>query len=88
MNTLTFVSDNPISFFGIVKLVEIIGEVAYKFTAEFKESHATTTWRDIERMRHILVHGYYQVSPDVIDLVIKEDLPALKVQIESYLREM
>ncbi len=86
--TDTFISDNPISFFGIVKLVEIIGEAAYKLTADFKKSHATTPWRDIERMRHILVHGYYQVSPDVVELVIKEDLHALRVQIESYLCEM
>ncbi|MCM1030898.1 MAG: DUF86 domain-containing protein [Oscillibacter sp.] len=86
--TDTFISDNPINFFGIVKLVEIIGEAAYKLTTEFKASHATTPWRDIERMRHVLVHGYYQVAPDVIELVIKEDLPVLKLQIESYLCEM
>ena len=34
------VRDNPIVFYGFVKLVEIIGEAVYMLTKEFRESHS------------------------------------------------
>ncbi|WP_367949482.1 HepT-like ribonuclease domain-containing protein [uncultured Duncaniella sp.] len=42
----------------------------------------------IERMRHVLVHGYYTVGYDFIKEVIETDIPLLKEQISRYLREM
>jgi len=38
-------------------------------------------------MRHILVHGYYQVDSRIIWKTIMEDLPLLKEQISRYLEE-
>ena len=42
-----------------------MGEAVYKLTKEFKESHTETPWRMIEKMRHILVHDYYQINLDI-----------------------
>ncbi|MCQ2310067.1 MAG: DUF86 domain-containing protein [Bacteroidales bacterium] len=42
----------------------------------------------IEKMRHILVHDYYQINKNVLWQVITEDLPALKIQVNDYLKEM
>lgn len=42
----------------------------------------------IEKMRHILVHDYYQINKDILWSVITEDLPALKAQIQQYLDEI
>ena len=36
-------------------------------------------------MRHILVHDYYQVNKDILWMVITDDLPVLKQQVEGYL---
>jgi len=47
--------------------------------------HADTPWEQIEKMRHVLVHGYYQILPEVLWLTIKDDLPALKANIRNYL---
>lgn len=77
-----------LEFFGIIKLLEIIGEAAYKLTIEFKESHPSTPWKFIIGMRHILVHGYYQVNYKDVVKTIKEDLPILRIQIQSYLNEL
>lgn len=44
---------------------KIVGEAVYKLTKEFKESHTETPWRMIEKMRHILVHDYYQINLDM-----------------------
>lgn len=59
----------------------------YKLTPEFKNTHAETPWRQIERMRHVLVHGYYTVGYDFIKEVVETDIPILKNQIDRYLCE-
>lgn len=67
--------------------IQIIGEAVYRLTPEFKTSHTDVMWRIIEKMRHILVHDYYQVNHHIMWLVITEDLPILKPQIEKYIKE-
>lgn len=81
------IEENSLEYFGIVKLIEIIGEATYKLTPDFKSSHAETPWRQIERMRHVLVHGYYTVGYDFIKEVIETDIPILREQINRYLNE-
>lgn len=76
---------NSMLFFAVVKNVEIIGEAAYKLTHDFTQAHPETPWRQIIAMRHILVHGYYQVTASEIYNVYKQDLPILYKQIISYL---
>lgn len=34
-------------------------------------------WKQIEGMRHILVHGYFSISAEVLWDVIQNDIPAL-----------
>ena len=65
--------------------VQIVGEAVYKLTKEFKKSHTETPWRMIEKMRHILVHDYYQINLDILWIVINEDLPVLEEQIKKYI---
>ena len=71
----------------MVKNVEIIGEAAYMLSQEFKDSHPQTPWKIIIGMRHILVHGYFEVEPDEIWNVIDKDLKPLQAQLESFLKE-
>lgn len=67
--------------------IQIIGEAVYKLSKEFKESHPDTPWAAIEKMRHILVHDYFQVNMRIMWMVITEDLSPLKEQITGYLKE-
>lgn len=68
--------------------IQIIGEASYKLSKEFKQTHAKTPWRLIEKMRHILVHDYFTVDLDFVWLVITEDLAPLKKQVTDYLQEL
>lgn len=43
--------------------------------------------RDIERMRHVLVHGYYKIRPRQLWETITIDIPALKPMIEQLILE-
>lgn len=75
-------------YFAVVKNLEIIGEAAYMLTQDFKSSHPQTPWADIINMRHILVHGYYQVDSRIVWASIKNDIPILKNQILQYIQEI
>lgn len=77
--------NNSMLFYAVVKNIEIIGEAAYKLTQEFRDAHPQTPWRQIIGMRHILVHGYYQVESSEIFNLFVEDLPILLQQLEGYI---
>lgn len=76
-----------ILFYGLTKMAEIIGEAAYKLTLEFRDSHPELPWREIIGMRHLLVHGYFTISPDVLWDVIQNDIPNTIPILKTYLEE-
>lgn len=78
---------SKVLFFAVVKNIEIVGEATYMLTKEFKQSHQSIPWLVIEKMRHVLVHGYYTVSPEKVWDTVQEDLPILKEQIVALLNE-
>ena len=49
---------SKVLFFAVVKNIEIVGEATYMLTKEYKQSHQSVPWLVIEKMRHVLVHGY------------------------------
>jgi uncharacterized protein with HEPN domain len=81
-----FDSDS-ILFAAVSYYTMIIGEASYMLTKEFKDAHPGTPWRQIEGMRHHIVHGYYQVRKDMLWNVVVNDLKPLKEQINNYLTE-
>ena len=85
--TMEQAEKDAIIFFGFVKQLEIIGEATYKLTNEFREEHPETPWNKMEGMRHVLVHGYYLISPGKVWNVIENDLPTLRPQIEKFIEE-
>ena len=87
VNKEEFLTDK-MRYFAIVKNLEIVGEAAYMLTNDFKEKYISTPWRDIVRLRHILVHGYYQLEPEILWQTIITDLNILYSQIISYIEDM
>ena len=86
-HTLVDAKSDPIAYFGLVKHVEIIGEAVYKLTHEFRDTHPVLNWADIERMRHVLVHGYYKIRPDQLWETIVTDIPEIKPIIEQLIKQ-
>lgn len=68
-----------LKFYGIVKNIEIIREASYKLTSSFKTKHPEVPWDAISKMRHVLVHDYYQIDLNQVWNVIHTDLEPLKV---------
>ena len=80
-------NDDPILFGAIAYYTMIIGEAAYMLSKKFKDQHPSTPWRQIEGMRHHIVHGYAQIQKEMLWNVVQEDLLPLKAQLETYLTE-
>ena len=76
---------NKILRFAVIKNLEIVGEAAYLLTKAFKEAHAEIEWSAVIGMRHILVHGYYQIRDEIIWATIETDLLPLKASIQLIL---
>ena len=87
MHTLEDVMSDPIIFYGYVKHIEIIGEAVYMLTKEYRSSHNEVNWDDIERMRHVLVHGYTQISDTKLWKTATKDLVVLNQIVSRYLSE-
>ena len=92
---LTFAEDkteeeletDKLKYYGLVKNIEIIGEAAYKLTHAFRRQHTETQWENIAKMRHVLVHDYYQIDPKEVWKVVHEDLYPLREQMTHYLAD-
>lgn len=85
--TLQQLNDDTMLFYATVKNIEIIGEAANKLTHAFCREHPETPWEFIMKMRHVLVHDYYQISSKEVWKVLKEDLRPLQEQVKSYIAE-
>ena len=78
---------SKVLFFAVVKNIEMVGDATYMLTKEYKQSHQSVPWLVIEKMRHVLVHGYYTTSPEKVWETVQEDIPLLKEQIVALLNE-
>lgn len=79
---------DKILFYGMSKMTEIIGEAAYKLTHEFTASHPELPWKQVIGMRHILVHGYFKITPEDLWDVIQNDIPTMIPVLEKYLEDL
>ena len=69
----------------VVHHLEIIGETARSIPQEFKNNHPGIPWRQISRMRNVLIHIYFGIDQDVIWEIVEHDLPVLKASIDAIL---
>ena len=86
VNYEEFVKDK-MRYFAIMKNVEIIGEAANMLTSDFRNQHPELPWEQIIGMRHILVHGYAQISDMKLWRTVIKDLPLLHQFVSKWLTE-
>jgi uncharacterized protein with HEPN domain len=65
--------------------LQIVGEASRKLSDDFRTRQSAVPWRAIIGMRHHLVHGYFDVDPDVVWSAITERVPELKQQVQTIL---
>lgn len=69
----------------IVHHLMIIGEAASKMSQETREKYPDIPWVGTIDVRNIITHEYFRVDLNIIWIIIKNNLPDLKKQIEEIL---
>ena len=72
----------------IYRHVMIVGEAVWSLSQPLKDQNPLVPWKQIEGMRHIMVHDYFKVDWDIVYVTAQNHVPALKPQIEAMLRSL
>ena len=78
---------NKLCLYAVVYHIQIIGEATYKLTKEYRAKHSNMPWKMMEGMRHVLVHDYYNIKPQIVWGVVKKDIPSIKPLLQHLLNE-
>ena len=76
-----FDADPPVQS-HIYRHVMIVGEAIWQLSKEIKAKYPTIPWRQIEGMRHIMVHDYFKVDWDIVFNTATQHIPKLRSQIQ------
>ena len=82
-----FVNDIRI-YYSVMKNIEIIGEAANMLSKDFIDTYSGLPWKQIIGMRHVLVHGYAQVSNVDLWDTAKNDIDPLCQKVLEYLKDI
>jgi len=80
-------ADNEMQQVWVIHHLQIVGEAVYGLSQRFRADHPQIPWEQIIGMRHVLVHGYFEIDLDIVWAVIEKDLPPLKSAIEALLHQ-
>ena len=74
------------TFNAVVRSLEVIGEAAKSIPEEMREHAPDIPWRRMAEMRDKLIHHYFGVDPEIVWMVVKEELPPLYEKLQVFLR--
>jgi uncharacterized protein with HEPN domain len=63
--------------YAVVRGVEVMGEAAARLTESVRSEAHGVPWSAIVSMRNRLVHGYFDIDPDIVWKTSTEEIPAL-----------
>jgi uncharacterized protein with HEPN domain len=75
-----FYSADPLWKWGIVKLIENIGESAYRLTPKTKALSNNFPWGEVIGMRNRLTHGYDKINYITVYEVATQEIKPLKAE--------
>lgn len=70
---------------AVLQKMIVIGEAASRLPQEFTDRYPEVPWVDIIAFRNIAVHEYFVMKWDIVWLTAKEEVPALRRQVQGIL---
>jgi uncharacterized protein with HEPN domain len=83
-NRPAFDNDPPLQS-HIYRYLTIIGEATWRLSQPLKSANPQVPWKQIEGMRHIMVHDYFKVDWDIVYTTARDDVPKLRPLMETIL---
>ena len=80
-------SINKMKQSAILRQIEIIGEAVKNIPNDFRSKYSNVEWKKIAGTRDKMIHDYFGVDLKIVWDTVKEDLPKLKKQIESIIKD-
>lgn len=72
---------------AVVRNFEVIGEASKHVPSSIKNHYPDIPWGEMNGMRNLLIHEYFDVEADIVWHTAKKQLPKLKVQLQPLLSE-
>jgi len=70
---------------AVIRNLQTMAESTQRLSARAKESRREMDWYKIAGFRNILVHDYLGVDLEKIWVIVRNDLPALKIAVDQML---
>ena len=77
-----------LNYDATLRNLELIGEAANQLPEEIRATMPQIQWRQIIATRNRIAHGYLGIDNDTLWSIIREDVPALIVQLEMVIADM
>lgn len=68
-----------------VRDLEVVGEAPKRLSPEFRSAHPDVPWRNMARMRDVLIHDYMGVDLEIVWEVVENRLAPLRDQLSALL---
>ena len=86
-NRASFDRDPPVQS-HIYRHVMMVGEAVWNLSKSLKDQNPQVPWKQIEGMRHVMVHDYFKVDWDIVYATAQTDIPALKPHMQAMLQSL
>jgi len=73
------------TFLASIRCLEIIGEAVKQIPREVRDSCTAIPWKELAGMRDKLIHHYFGVNEAVVWDTVKNEIPAIRIEIEQLL---
>ena len=73
---------------AVLRYLQTLGEAIKRLSVSLHTRYPDVAWRGILAIRNVLVHDYLEIDLDNIWDIVEMDLPVLKNQVQTMLRDL